>query len=116
MSRKEQIKKLIFIHRRYLQTLEEKKAKYGLDVPPYILTEIDDEKAEIKKLQMTLKILENGHVTKETQKANSKQRIRIYLPKDFPSLSTDRRLAAIDAFAAVIGISPQAIEMYRKEV
>jgi hypothetical protein len=35
------------------------------------------------------------------------------LQGEFSSLSTDRRSAAIDAFAAVMGISPQAIEVYR---
>ena len=44
---------------------------------------------------------------------NPKQRIQIYLQGDFSFLSADRRSAAIAAFAAVMGISSQAVDVYR---
>lgn len=124
MSREEHIKRLIVNHKRRLQTLEEKQALYGLDAPPHILTEIEDIEANIEKLQTELKALANSRVNEKSQRTltnlakntNSMQRVEIYLQGDFPSLSADRRSAAIVAFAAVMEISPQAIEVYQKEV
>lgn len=121
MSRKDDIKKLIVSQKRRLQKRKEQQASFGLDVPPHILTEIEDIEAEIKKLQTELEALEDSGVDEESQRALSelaedtepKQRAQIYLQGDFSSLSLDRRSAAIDAFAAVMGISPQAIEVYR---
>ena len=120
MSRKDDIQKLIVNYERRLQKRKEQKALFGLDAPPHILTEIEDIEAEIKKLHTELEALEDSGVDEESQRALSelaedtepKQRAQIYLQGDFPSLSADRRSAAIDAFAAVIGISPQAIEVY----
>ncbi len=45
-------------HRRNLYLLQEKKAKYGIDVPISVLNEIEDEKREIARLEAELKSLE----------------------------------------------------------
>lgn len=42
------------IHRRNLNELEKRKAMYGIDAPLHILHQIDEEKAEIKKLEALL--------------------------------------------------------------
>ncbi len=42
----------------------------------------------------------------------SKQRIQIYLHSDFSSLSEARRSAAIESFATLMKISPEAIKVY----
>jgi len=104
-----------------LQKLKEQQAFFGLDTSPHILTEIEDIEVEIEKLQTELEALEDSGLDEKSQKALSElaegttpeRRVQIYLQGEFSSLSTDRRAAAIDAFAAVMGISPQAIEVYR---
>ncbi len=42
----------------------------------------------------------------------AKQKIEIFLKGDFSSLSTERRSAAIDALAAIMGITSKEIEIY----
>lgn len=50
----EDIKKLIAEHNRRLQKLKEKEARFGLNTPPEILTEIEDIEAELVELQTQL--------------------------------------------------------------
>jgi hypothetical protein len=58
MAREDEIKKLINTHYRRLRILEEQKALYGSsDVPPKILIDIEDTKAEIRELQAELEDL-----------------------------------------------------------
>jgi formylglycine-generating enzyme required for sulfatase activity len=55
MSRGDDLKKLIAEHYRHLHILKVQEAKYGsLNVPTYILTQIQDREAEIEKLQAEL--------------------------------------------------------------
>jgi hypothetical protein len=42
-----------------------------------------------------------------------KHRVQIYLEGDFSALSDERKLAAIDAFAAILNITPHAINVFR---
>lgn len=58
MSRQVEILKLIDKHQRRLQNLKEKKATFGINTPPEILTEIEDIEAEVEDLQEELKDLE----------------------------------------------------------
>jgi tetratricopeptide (TPR) repeat protein len=119
MSRRDDLKKQIDIHRRRLQKLEEQQAFRGLDTPAHILIEIEDIKAKIEELRAELKVLEDGeaesqiHPFELAEDAKPKQRAQIYLQGDFSLLSDDRQSAAIAAFAAVMGISSQEIEVYR---
>jgi len=119
MSRKDDIKKLIANCERRLQKRKEQQALFGLDTPPHILTEIEDIETEIEKLQTELEALKDSGVGEELRTPSElakdtkpKQRAQVYLQGDFP-LSAERQSAAIDAFAAVMGISPQEIEVYR---
>jgi hypothetical protein len=41
-----------------LDILEQRKARYGMDVPLYILNEIDDHKEEIERIKAELSSLE----------------------------------------------------------
>jgi len=110
----------IFNHDRRLQKLKEQHASLGLHTPPHILTEIEDIEVAIKELQIELKAVENSSFDKESPRdltklaedTQPKQRVQIYLSGDFTLLTTERRSATIDAFAAVMGISSQAIEIY----
>jgi hypothetical protein len=121
MSRRDDRRKQIDIHRRRLQKLEEQQAFRGLDTPVHILIEIEDIKAKIEELRAELKALEDGGIEAESEihpfelaeVAKPKQRAQIFLQGDFSLLSDDRQSAAIAAFAAVMGISSQEIEVYR---
>jgi uncharacterized protein YjbI with pentapeptide repeats len=121
MSRRDDLRKQIDNHRRRLQKLEEQQALYGLDTPPHVLIEIEDIKAKIEELRAELKALEDGGIEAESkihpfelaEDAKPKQRAQIFLQGDFSLLSDDRQSAAIAAFAAVMGISSQEIEVYR---
>jgi hypothetical protein len=115
MLYQEHIRNLIAKYTRRLQILEQKRASYGLDTAPHILVEIEDLDMKIKNLRAKLKVLEKTALS-DSVEDNLKRRVQIHLQGDFSSLSTDRLFAAITAFAAVSGISLQAIEMYRKEI
>jgi hypothetical protein len=52
------LKRRLAVHRRNLYTLEEQKAKYGLDVPLRIINEIAEQKAAIAQLEARLEELE----------------------------------------------------------
>ena len=101
MLRKDYIEKLIVIHKNRLQKLKEKQAFYGQDTPTHILMEIEIVRTEIKRRKVEL--FELNH---------AKQQVQIYLQGDFSSVSADRLSAAIEGFAAIIRISPQAIKVY----
>lgn len=60
MSLAESINNLIATHRRRLQLLKEKKAKYGLNTPSEIIIEIEDIEAEIEQLELELKEIERS--------------------------------------------------------
>jgi tetratricopeptide (TPR) repeat protein len=57
MSRKDNVKKLIAEHNRHLQKLKEQEAKWGLNAPTHILTEIEDRENEIERLKTELENL-----------------------------------------------------------
>ena len=59
MARQDDIKKLIIEHERRLQKLKEREAKFGINVPVEIETEIEDIEAEIEKLQTELAEVES---------------------------------------------------------
>ncbi len=108
MSHKNDIMKLIANHKHRLQKLKEQQASFGpLYTPAHILTEIEDTKAEIQKLQQELEVLDGSCIDEESP------RIQIYLQGNFSSLPTGIWSTAINAFAAIIRISPQAIKVYR---
>ncbi len=114
MSRKDDINKLIANYRSRLQKLKEQRALQGMDTPPHILAEIESIEVEVEKLQTELSELVDINIDTDPQRVfSSKRRTQIYLVGDYASLSADRWSAAIDAFAAVAEISPQAIEVYR---
>ena len=74
-----------------------------------------------EELQTELEALDNSDVDEAFSKARSvsaegtkpKRRIQIYFQNDFSSLSAELQNAAIEAFAAVMGISPKAVKVYR---
>lgn len=115
MSHQEHIRNLITKYTRRLQILEQKRASCGLDTAPHILVEIEDLNMKIKNLRVKLNGLEKRALSASFEN-NFERRVQIHLQGDFSSLSTDRLFAAITAFAAVSGISLNAIEMYWKEV
>jgi hypothetical protein len=108
MSR-EHIEGLIGIWERRRRKLEEQQAAHGRDTPPEILMEIEDIKQVIGELKIELEKSEDSGV-KDT---SPKRQVHIYIAGDFSSLPDGRQSAAIDAFAAVVGIPPQSIEVYR---
>lgn len=57
MSRKDHLRKLIESHTRRLEILEERRAQYGLDTPPAVLTEIEDIRTALAELQAELATL-----------------------------------------------------------
>jgi len=118
MSREDDIRQLIYTYQRRLQKLREQLASFGpLHTPPHILTDIEDTEAAIKKLETELEAVKDSGVDRESPDFQPefppKKRVQIIQKGDFSSLSADRWSAAIDAFAAVIGILPQDIEVYR---
>ncbi|MCP4611451.1 MAG: hypothetical protein GY845_22285 [Planctomycetes bacterium] len=102
MLRKDYIETLLINHETRLQKLKEKQAFYGQDTSPHILMEIEIIETEIKRRKVEL--FELNH---------AKQQVQIYLQGDFSSVSADRWSAAIEGFAAAMGIVPQAIKVYR---
>ena len=49
-------------HKRNLYRLQEKKSKYGIDIPVSVLNQIDDEEKEIRRLEALLKLPEQGNM------------------------------------------------------
>lgn len=56
-EQQEHLKKLVDIHRRRLRLLEMQQAQFGIHVPPHIMTEIEDNRAEIANLQRQMERL-----------------------------------------------------------
>lgn len=54
MPKRAELENLILKHQRRLQKLKERKATFGLNTPPEVLTEIEDIEAEIELLQAAL--------------------------------------------------------------
>jgi hypothetical protein len=52
------LQKQLPIHRRNLAVLEEQEAKYGINVPLHLINEIEDEQAEIARVQAQLQVAE----------------------------------------------------------
>jgi hypothetical protein len=91
-----------------LQKLEEQQAALGYDTPPQISLEIEDLKAEIRGSKTIRKSC-------LVRKSKSKPKVQIiWIDDHVSSLSADLQNAAIQAFAAVAGISPQEIAMYHR--
>ena len=119
--RKNEIEKLIIECQRRLQKRKEQKAKLGINTPPEVLTEIEDIEEEIENFKQSLEALKKnqihdgigGNSSGPDKSTISKHRVQIYLQGDFSSLSLERKFAAIDAFAAIVGVSPEAIEVFR---
>ena len=65
MSRRDDIKNLIIAHERRLQKLKEQKARFGLETPPHILTEIEDIEAELERLHTALELSKNMSADEE---------------------------------------------------
>lgn len=113
---REGIERLIANNRRRWQKLKEKKALLGSSADPSLDIEIEDIEAAIEELQTDLETLENNDVNEESQAnaaGGARARVQIYIAGDFSSLSADRQAAAIDAFAAVMGIPSPFVEIYR---
>ncbi len=104
--------KIIEIHKRRLQKLKVQEALQGRNTPPEVLLEIEDIELAIEELKDQAVDLEESRddTGKEIQPQRS---VQIYLEGDFSSISEDRRSAAVDAFAAVMGISPHSIRVQR---
>ncbi len=67
MSRQDDLKKLLKELYRHLQIIKEKKARYGLDVPAYLLLEEQDIEAEIARLEQELaKLVEATQAAPQT--------------------------------------------------
>jgi hypothetical protein len=98
---------LISAHKRRLQKLREQQARLGLTTSPAILHEIEETEAAIEKLEQELASLEQYQP--ESKDLQTKQRIQINLTGEFPAISNDRKQAALDAFAAILGVSPNDI-------
>lgn len=96
---------LIIEYRRRLQKLQEQKARHGLKTPAHILAEIEDIEASIEELRQELENLQKAQPEKAP-------RVKIILKEDISAVSNERWQAAIDAFAAVMGISPNDIEIF----
>lgn len=71
--------------------------------------------AKYKKYQPYYEVIASSATPRDIhsiEETITKHRIQIYLQGDFSSLSVDRKSAAIDAFAAIMGVSPQSIKVY----
>lgn len=113
MSAIENARRQLSIHQKSLRQLEEQKAELGLYAPPYIITGIEQTKAAIAELESTIAELERSGeptVTPVAKRA-AKQRARIQLQGDFSNVSADTAKAAINAFAAIMGISPNEVDL-----
>ena len=113
MSAIKNVQRQLNIHQKTLEQLEEQRATLGLYAPPYIVMGIEDTKAAIAELKETLANLErSGEPTlTPATKAAGKQRARIQLQGDFSSVSADTAKAAVNAFAAIMGISPNDVDL-----
>lgn len=97
MSVKHQnIKRIIINHLRRLQILEEQKAFKGLDTEPHILAEIQDIKAQIKRLRKKLAILENKTEVDSSTESNGSETITILeaVKKNAQEIKENKRLEA----------------------
>lgn len=83
---KEKIKRLIDIHSRRLQSLEEQKAFEGLSADPKIVMEIEDIKRKIEELQTELETIERNTQLpeKQPQKFFKGKKIRVLVGDDDP--------------------------------
>ncbi len=59
MTGRNDIKKLIHINNRRIQALKEQKAMQGVSVDPKIIIEIEDIEAELEKLDVNLKEIDD---------------------------------------------------------
>jgi len=112
MSAIENVRRQISIHQRSLQILKEQQAKLGIYTPPNIIIDIEDTTAALDELQETLAELEKGGERTDTVVPAAQRRAQIYLDGNFATVSTEVKQAAIDAFAAVMGISPQEVKLF----
>ena len=110
MSAKNNAERLIASFKRRLQRLKGQKALEVRTVGPRILTEIEEMKVAIKKLQTTLaaSAMDIGLNKGDLRDLNPKQRVQMYLYGDIPPLSVERQSALMDALAELIGIPSQA--------
>lgn len=60
MARKDDIKALLTQHQHRLQKRKEQQARFGINTPPEILTEIEDIEAEIQRYQIELEALDDS--------------------------------------------------------
>jgi len=126
------IRNLLTIKKRRLQKLEEQRALLGINTPAEILIEIEDIIDEIRNLNETLgnavttevensaRSLVNQRPTntelvyeRRSTKLSTHRSVVIYLP-DHQMLSISHVLihAAVRAFAGVLGIDPETVEIY----
>ena len=64
----------------------------------------------IKNLQTELEAL--GDSTDQEESSSLKQEVQIIISGNYDTLSAERKSAAIDAFAAIIGIPSQHVKVY----
>ena len=112
MSALENARRQIILHQRSLQILKEQQAKLGIYTPPNIIIDIEDTEAAIAELQETLAELEKTGGDTDTIVPAAQRRAQIYLEGNFATVSADVKQAAIDAFAAVMGISPEEVKLF----
>ncbi len=113
MSAIKNIERQLSIQKKTLAQLEEQKAGLGLYAPPFIITGIENTKAAIAEQENTLADLrQNGEPTLTSAgRVGKKHHAEIRLQGNFSSVSADTTQAAINAFAAIMGISPNDIEL-----
>ncbi len=112
MSAIENIRRQISIQQRRLQILKEQRAKLGIYTPPNIIIDIEDTEAALGELQETLAELEKTGGKTEAAASPETCRAKIYLEGNFSAVSDEVKQAAINAFAAVMGISPQDVALF----
>ncbi|NJN98017.1 MAG: hypothetical protein HC875_30030, partial [Anaerolineales bacterium] len=82
MSRQDDLRKLIETHHRHLQKLNEQKASFGLFTPPHILLEIENQEAEIAKLQAELENIGNEDPVVSQPIAPNNEKTQTHFPDE----------------------------------
>ncbi len=100
----------ILVHKKNLNDLEIKKAKFGsLDVPVYILRQIEDEKEEINRLEKEVKKINNEK--KRNRQTTKRELENQPLSTSSKSHSKNWKLT-IPILVAVIGLTGTSITAY----
>jgi hypothetical protein len=119
MANRQHLVQLIQHHQRRLEKLELQQATYGLDTPPHVAIEIENISTKIGELETTLAQFDNDALIITSQRIAlsveqapaHKKPVIISLNEPFDGITSERQQAAIVAFAAVMGITPQDIQV-----